>query len=131
MFYTLSFVFIVLQRQSIKISSSCERNEFRIQLKIFITISLIVLVHFVTYGIPTILNLIGIVYDFGPEVKIYASVYAGFGSLISSLIIDNNAQEDDSEIKSCAITVLDKLFPCLKGKIMSISNIWVISSSFV
>ncbi|KAE9551144.1 hypothetical protein FO519_005653 [Halicephalobus sp. NKZ332] len=128
LFYGLAVILIIRQRQSRKIVSSVERNEYRYQLKIFVTVSLIVLVYFVAYGAPTILSIVGIVYNLGPDVKIYASMYAGFASVISSILDITLYLFKHNEIKKCSALFIAGIFPSLKNKI-HISGIFIITRS--
>ena len=129
MFYILAVIFLIRQKWSLKITSHFEKNEFRNQFRIFITVSLLLLVYFLTYGIPTILNIIGIVYEFGPGIKTYSGVYAGVGSLISAMLDIILYLFRHHEIKNCALIVSAKIFPCLRKKVTPASGAWMVIRS--
>ncbi|KAE9547410.1 hypothetical protein FO519_009377, partial [Halicephalobus sp. NKZ332] len=113
-FYILAIVLIFRRIHNKKIIPSFEKKEFRTQLRSFITVSLVLLLCFICYGIPMIFLLIGIVYDLGPSVRNWVALYSGFATIINATLNVFLYLFKHSEIKKCFISYLGGIFPQLK-----------------
>ena len=123
--------FIIYRRQSTKQFSNSERREFRTQFKVFITVSLILFLCFLTYGIPTILSLIGLVHDLGDTIRAYSTLYTGFGTLINAALNVFLYLFKHNEIRKYFMLYLSEKFPSMKkrAKAMGIFTVTVRSHS--
>ncbi|KAE9549821.1 hypothetical protein FO519_006972 [Halicephalobus sp. NKZ332] len=125
-FYILAIFFIIYRRHPASKFSSFEKKEFRMQLKIFVTVSLILFLCFLTYGIPTILIFVGLVYDVGANVRTYAALYSALGTLTNATLNVFLYLFKHNEIHNCSVLFFSENFPILN---MNKSMIFTIPKS--
>lgn len=81
----MALIMTMIRLQS---TSSCTYSErvFKRQLKVFFTVSWILLACFLAYGVPTVIQLVGKIFNFGSDVNAYSTLYSGFASVINASI---------------------------------------------
>uniref|UniRef100_A0AC34RQ54 G-protein coupled receptors family 1 profile domain-containing protein n=1 Tax=Panagrolaimus sp. JU765 TaxID=591449 RepID=A0AC34RQ54_9BILA len=85
LFYFLALTMTIIRLKAAP-GTSNERRQSKAQIKIFLTVSWVLFTCFLAYGVPTILNWAGKVFDLGPDISSYSAIYSGFASGIMAAI---------------------------------------------
>ena len=113
-FYFLAILLLIKRVHCTNKNLNSDRKELKNQLKMFVTVSLILLLAFICYGMLNILNFIGLVHSLGPGLRGWITIYMGFAVLINAMLNIFLYLFKHHEIKQCFILQLSNIFPRLK-----------------